>query len=989
MKRQFTALLVMILLNSVTGQLLAQSGSIGGTVFDENKQPISFVTVQLEGTTKGAISDINGKYSIDNLSAGTYTVITSYLGYKKFSKGLSVGNSAVTLDINMEKETSSLKEIVVIGYGTTEKRDLTGSIVSVSSKDFLAGNITTPDQLITGKVAGVQITPNGGSPGSGSTIRIRGGSSLNASNDPLIVIDGVPVDNGGIGGSPNPLSLINPNDIENITILKDASATAIYGSRASNGVIIITTKKAARGKLKIEFNTVQSFSQVSKYVDVLSADEFRDYIKTFVTDTNKLKLMGNANTNWQKEIYRNAFSSDNIISMQGGIKILPYRLSLGFLNQNGVLITDNMQRSTVNLNLTPSFFKDHLKVSINQKASFSKTNFASQGAIGAATYFDPTQPVTIESDRFGGYFEWMNGNVPNALATRNPVALIKMRSDVGNVIRSLGNIQLDYKTHFLPDLRVNLNLGYDIAKSNGEVIVQDSAAANYTTKFKGFYSEYEQYKRNKLMEFYLNYKKEIKSIKSVIDVVAGHSYQDWYYESPNNLQFDGKGDTLSAVPAFPFTKAQNTLISFYGRVNYTLNEKYLLTLTLRNDGSSRFAEDERWGLFPSAAFAWRLGSEKFFVNVKSLSDLKVRLGYGVTGQQDVGVNFNYLPVYTQSDNGASYQFGNQFYYTLRPSVYDPTFRWESTTTYNAGIDYGFFNGRISGTIDYYYKKTVDLIAEIAIPSGTNFRNRVLTNVGSIENRGIEFVLNTVPIAKKDMNLELGLNLTSNRNNILSLSKVANDTSIGNQIGGILGGVGNTIQINTVGNPINTFYVYKQKYDESGNPIEGEYEDLNSDGVVNSKDLYRYKSSNPTMFLGFTAQMSIKKWSFGFLARAVLGNYVYNNTASFTAVQSGMVPASPFLSNATSNIQETNFKQPQYFTDYYVQNASFVRFDNINIGYNFGKVFKEKASLRVFSNIQNAFVITNYKGLDPEVFSGIDNNLYPRPRIISLGLNLQI
>jgi iron complex outermembrane receptor protein len=989
MKNHFKVLLISLLLSSVVGQLFAQSGSITGMVFDENKQPISFVTVQIEGTTKGAISDINGKYVIENLSPGTYTVVSSYLGYKKFSKEVTVGNGAVTLDINMEKETSSLKEIVIIGYGTTEKRDLTGSIVSVSSKDFLSGNITTPDQLITGKVAGVQITPNGGSPGSGSTIRIRGGSSLNASNDPLIVIDGVPVDNSGIGGSPNPLSLINPNDIENITILKDASATAIYGSRASNGVIIITTKKAARGKLKIEFNTVQSFSQVSKYVDVLSADEFRDYIKTFVTDTNKLKLMGNANTDWQKEIYRNAFSSDNIISMQGGIKILPYRLSLGFLNQNGVLITDNMQRSTVNLNLSPSFLKDHLKVSINQKASFSKTNFANQGAIGAATYFDPTQPVTIESDRFGGYFEWMNGKVPNALATRNPVAMIKMRSDVGNVVRSIGNIQLDYKTHFLPDLRANLNVGYDIAQSNGEVIVEDSAATNYTTKNKGFYSKYEQYKRNKLLEFYLNYKKEIKSIKSVVDVVGGYSYQDWYYESPNLLQFDGAGDTLSALPAFPFTKAQNTLISFYGRVNYTLNEKYLLTVTLRNDGSSRFAEDQRWGLFPSAALAWRLGSEKFFANIKSLSDLKIRLGYGVTGQQDVGANFNYLPVYTQSDNGASYQFGNQFYYTLRPSVYDPKFRWESTTTYNAGIDYGFFNGRISGAIDYYYKKTVDLIAEIAIPAGTNFRNRVLTNVGSIENRGIEFVINTVPIAKKDLNLELGLNLTSNRNNILSLSKVANDTSIGNQTGGILGGVGNTIQINTVGNPINTFYVYKQKYDESGNPIEGQYEDLNGDGIVNSKDLYRYKSSNPTMFLGFTAQMTYKKWSVGFLARAVVGNYVYNNTASFTAVQNAMVPASPYLSNATANVLETNFKQPQYFSDYYVQNASFVRFDNINLGYNFGKVFKEKANLRIFSNIQNAFVITKYKGLDPEVFSGIDNNLYPRPRVISLGLNLQI
>jgi iron complex outermembrane receptor protein len=989
MKILYKTLVLFLLFSTITTHLYAQSGSISGSVLDANKEPMAFVTVQLEGTNKGAISDINGKYTIDNLNAGTYTLTSTYLGYKKFSQQVTVNNTGVNVDINLEKETSSLKEVVVIGYGTTEKKDLTGSIVSVSSKDFLAGNITTPDQLITGKVAGVQITPNGGSPGSGSTIRIRGGSSLNASNDPLFVIDGVPVDNGGIGGSPNPLSLINPNDIENITILKDASATAIYGSRASNGVIIITTKKAARGKLKIEFNTVQSFSQVSKYVDVLTADEFRNYIRTFETDSNKLKLMGDANTNWQKEIYRNAFSSDNLISLQGGIKALPYRLSLGFLNQNGVLITDNMQRSTINLNLTPSFFDDHLKLNINQKTSFSATNFANQGAIGAATYFDPTQPVTVESERFGGYFEWLNGNVPNALATRNPVGMINMRSDVGNVQRHLGNIQIDYKTHFLPELRANLNLGYDIAKSNGEVIVEDSAATNYTTKNKGFYSEYEQYKRNTLFEFYLNYKKELKSIKSIVDFVAGHSYQDWYFESPNLLQYDGAGDTLSALPAFPFNKAQNTLISFYGRLNYTLNEKYLLTLTLRNDGSSRFAEDERWGLFPSAAFAWRIGDEGIFKRIKALSDLKLRLGYGETGQQDVGANFNYLPVYTQSDDGASYQFGNQFYYTLRPSVYDPTFRWESTTTYNAGLDYGFFNGRISGSVDFYYKKTVDLIAEIGIPAGTNFKNRVLTNVGSIENRGIEFMINTVPISKKDITLEVGFNVTANRNNILSLSKVANDTSIGNQIGGISGGVGNTIQINSVGNPINTFFVYKQKYDESGNPIEGEYEDLNGDGTINSEDLYRFKSSNPDLFLGFTAQLTYKKWSFGFLARAVIGNYVYNNTASFTAVQNAMVPAPPYLSNATSNVLETNFAQPQYFSDYYVQNASFVRFDNINIGYNFGKVFNGLANIRAFANIQNAFVITKYTGLDPEVFNGIDNNLYPRPRIFSLGFNVQL
>lgn len=978
--------------------------TLNGVVLDENNIGLPGASVKVANSGTGTVTDINGKFSL-KLSAGDVTIEYSYTGYDKIIRSYKLAsNQNLNVSINLKPKSNNLGEVVVVGYGTTEKKDLTGSVASINSKDFQKGTVATPEQLVLGKVAGVQITPNGGSPGSGSTIRIRGGSSLNASNDPLIVIDGVPVDNGGIGGSPNPLSLINPNDIENMTILKDASATAIYGSRASNGVIIITTKKGSKsGKLKVDVNTVHSLSQVTRLTEVLSADEFRRVVQEKGTP-QKIALLGNANTDWQREIYQLAYSTDNNISFTGGIKNLPYRISTGFLRQNGVLITDQMDRTNLGINVSPTFFKEHLKFEVNHKTSYSAHNFANQGAIGSAVGFDPTKPVTVDSDRFGGYFEWLNGNVPNALAARNPVGLIMQRSDKSQVYRHIGNFQTDYKFHFLPELKASLNLGYDMMSSKGEVIESDSAASVYRTNSKGLYSEYEQRRENRVLDFFLNYKKEYASIKSVVDVTAGYTYQDWYFESPNIRALQGnKVDTIPGdlPPVFPFNKSQNTLISFYGRLNYTFNQRYLFTFTMRNDGSSRFAPENRFGWFPSAAFAWRMGEEKFFKKFKNLSDLKLRVSWGSTGQQDVGVNFNYLPVYTQSDNSAQYQFGNQFFYTLRPSRYDPNFRWESTATTNAGIDFGFYDGRISGALDVYYRKTTDLIAEVGIPAGTNFSNTILTNVGSIENKGIEFIINTVPIAKKNFEWNVGFNITANRNKILSLNRFDSDTAIGNLVGGIAGGVGNTIQVNTVGQQINTFYVYEQLYDANGNPIEagaqkpdgsGTYKDIeayrdrNGDGKINSQDLYRYKNPAPTFILGFNTSATYKKWTFGLQFRGSFGNYVYNNVYSNTGILNALLPATPTLSNGSVNYLETNFRTPQYFSDYYVQKAWFLRFDNINIGYNVGNIYKDKIRMRLFASVQNAFVITPYKGVDPEIFNGIDNTIYPRPRIYNLGLN---
>jgi iron complex outermembrane receptor protein len=984
--------------------LLAQV-TVNGSVNDEEGQPVIGAAVRIQGTTIGVTTGVDGNFSLKTDREGNAVLDVTLVGYEKQSRPVNLVNGqTINLKFTLKTSVSNLNEVIVVGYGTTEKKDLTGAVTSINSKDFNQGNLNTPEQLVLGKTAGVQITPNGGSPGSGSTIRIRGGSSLNASNDPLIVIDGVPVANDGIAGAPNPLSLINPNDIENITILKDASATAIYGSRASNGVIIVTTKKSkGADQLKVEFNTVNSVATVAKYANVFTADEIRDFVSR--VDPASAGKLGTANTDWQKEIYRNAFSSDNILTFSGGIKKLPYRLSMGYLNQNGLLMRDNMQRGTANLNLAPSFFDDHLKIEINQKATLSKSFFANQGAIGSAVAFDPTQPVRVESNRYGGFFEWESGPVPNGLSPRNPVGLIEQQDDKSNVLRSIGNVQADYKFHFLPELRANLNAGYDYSSGSGSVRVADSAAASYGLQNKGLFREYEQKRENKLLEFYLNYKRSFDNIKSVVDFVGGYSYQDWYFESPNIRAVDGSGDTIvgSQAPAFPFAKAQNTLISAYGRLNYTFNKRYLLTVTLRNDGSSRFAKDERWGLFPSAAFAWRIADEKWMAGFKNVSDLKLRIGYGQTGQQDVGVNFNYLPLYTQGEKTAAYQFGNTFYYTLRPNVYDPAFRWESTTTYNGGLDYGFYNGRINGSVDVYYKRTTDLIAEINIPAGINFGTRVLTNVGEIENRGIELILNTVPVVTKNFELNVGVNLTANRNKVIALDRFNNPNDKGAETGGIAGNVGSFIQINSVGYPIQTFFVYEQRYDANGKPIEANdlkpdgtkytlldaYVDRNNDGKINDLDRYRYKNAAPQFFMGYNVSATYKQWFISMVARGSFGNYVYNNFASNTGTAESIITPQGNINNGSKSVLESDFKARQLQSDYYVEKASFVRMDNISFGYNVGKIFKGRANLRVFGTIQNAFVISSYTGIDPEIFGGIDNSIYPRPRTFSVGANIQL
>jgi iron complex outermembrane receptor protein len=976
----------------------AQDRLITGRVTDSTGTGLAGVTVTARGSQTSTQTANDGSFRI-TIPSSVDALIFSSVGFSTRQVPVISGSA---MNVSLSGATSSLNEVVVIGYGTSRKKDLTGAVTNITAKDFNKGAITTPEQLIAGKVAGVQITSNGGAPGSGSTIRIRGGASLNASNDPLIVIDGVPLapnrnpdGTPSISGSPDPMSLINPNDIESMNILKDASATAIYGSRASNGVIIITTKKGRSGKPKFNFTTQNSISTLPKEADVLSPAEFRNYVNAHGTPA-QIAIMGNANTDWQKEIYDNAFTTDNNLSVSGAYKFLPYRVSLGYLNQDGILKTGNLQRTSAAITLTPRLLDDHLKIDLNLKGSITHSRYADEGAIGTAVRFDPTQPVFSGNKRFGGYFEWLDPSSTTGLrdlAPLNPVGLLEQKEDKSDVHRSIGNIQFDYKVHFLPDLHVNLNLGYDVSKGEGTIYIPDSAASAYLrspdAKHGGVNNQYKQNKSNTLLETYLNYVKDIKSIHSRIDAIAGYSYQDFLTTNYNFPDYTTDGFVISK-PSFPFDKPENILISFYGRLNYSYKGKYLLTGTLRRDGSSRFSEDNRWGLFPSGAFAWRVKEEDFLRDSKTVSDLKLRLGYGETGQQEGIGNYDYIPRYALANQQAQYQFGNRFDSLYRPAGYNPNLKWEQTATYNVGLDFGFLNNRLTGSVDFYLKKTSDLLSVIDQPAGTNFSNKILANIGNMENRGVEFTVNAQLVRNRDVTWDLGFNITYNKNKITKLTFTNDPTFPGNLVGGIAGGVGSTAQIQSVGYPKNSFYVYQQIYDKSGKPIESLFEDRNRDGVINVDDLYRYKSPDPKAFLGAYSNVNWHKWSAGFSMRANIGNYMYNNRFSNTGVQRNIIDPLGFLANGSRNLLETNFtgNGDQYLlSDYYVENASFLRMDYINVGYNAGSLINRHTNLRIGANVQNVFTVTKYKGVDPEVPGGIDNNFYPRPRIFSLSLGL--
>lgn len=961
----------------------AQIIEIKGTVFDSQKEVLPGASVLIKGTSTGTITDADGKYSI-KVPNSKAILLFSFVGYAP--QEVVVGNRNI-IDVIFQDNAVLLKDVVVIGYGSVKKKDLTGSITSVGEKDLQKGEIS-PDRMIMGKVAGVQVTPNGGAPGSGSRIRIRGGASLTASNDPLIIIDGIPVDNSGVAGSPSILSTINPNDIESMNILKDASATAIYGSRASNGVIIITTKKASYGqKFKVDFTTQFSMSSISKKMDLLSGDEIRDIVSNYPRSTDEFKgLVGKHNTDWQDQIYQNAFGTDNNLSLTGAVKNIPYRVSLGYLNEDGILRTGNIERLSGALNLNPRFFNNHLKIDASVKGTRINNRFANTDAIQTAVSFDPTQPVKADGfDKYDGYFTWLmpDGNLKTQALT-NPMLLLNTYDNSSNVSRVIAAAQIDYKMHFLPELRANLNVGYDYSKGKGKVYVP--AWAPQMASREGQSQEYGSNKTNKLFEFYLNYAKEFTAIKSFLDVTAGYTYQDWLTHSDNYIDYTANGKEFKK-PDFPYDEPRNTLISVFGRLNYTLMNKYLLTATIRRDGSSRFHPDSRWGIFPSFALAWKIKEEGFLKNVDAVSELKLRLGYGQTGQQDIYLYYPYLARYEQSSNVAQYQFGDQFYYMYRPAAYDRDIKWESTETYNAGLDFGFLDNRITGSVDVYLKKTKDLLATVSVPAGSNFSNQLITNIGSLENKGVEFTLNAEIVKSKDWNWNASFNMAFNKNEITKLTLVDSDEYEGIPQGWIFGSTGGTVQIHSVGYNSFSYYLYKQVYDESGKPLEGVYADLNNDGKINNKDLVRSKSSEPKMTCGFSTSVSFRNWELSTSLRGSFGNYMYNNMNSALATYSNILSPSKSILNAPASVRESNFYLNQPLSDYYLENASFVKMDNLSLSYNFGRVFNKTVNIRSTLSVQNVFTITKYSGLDPEIAGGVDRSFYPRPRTFTLGFNI--
>lgn len=971
---------------------------VNGVVVDSKQEPLIGVSVSVKETAKGTVTDIDGRFSI-NVEPGA-TLVFSYIGYLPQEIRAT---SKSDLKIVMSDDTNVLDEMVVIGYGTAKKKDLTGAISAIGEKDFAKGITTSPSQLLSGKVAGVQITSNGGRAGGGSRIRIRGGASLNASNDPLIVVDGVPISS-GLSGSSDALSMINPNDIESMNILKDASATAIYGSRASNGVVIITTKKGSGKGMTINVSSNNSLSFNSKKVDLLSADQYRDFVNTYGNDRQK-SMLGQASTDWQDEIYRTAFTTDNNLSIRGTAGSLPYYTSISYLDNSGILKKDNIKRTTLTVNLSPKFFQDHLSVNVNLKGTIGSSSFGNSDAIGSALRMDPTQPVKAGGyDMFNGYWAWMadpnNFSAgPSSLATKNPVALLESKSDKGDSYRSIGNAQFDYKFHFLPELKANVNIGYDIAQGKGKVSVPEWAPQDYTSggarpdaEGGGFYpggsrSRYDQNKRNLLFESYLNYNKTFDAIKSNIDVMAGYSYQDWKTTDKLYPKTTYSGSKVLEEPQFAETINQNTLLSYFGRFNYTLMDRYMLTTTIRRDGSSRFSKNNRWGTFPSVALAWRINEESFMKNFEQLYALKLRLGIGKTGQQEVD-NYGYIASFSPSNSGAFYQFGDQFYSLWRPDAFDPNRRWESTTTYNAGIDYGFFGNRFSGSVDVYMKKTKDLLNTVPLAIGENNTNQITKNIGKMENKGVEFTINVVPIDSKDFTWDMSFNATYNYSEITKLT--INDKDPRNDYvlltGGIAGGTGTNVQRHAVGYAPGTFYLYKQLYDQNGNPIDGAYADLNGDGIIDEGDRYLSKRPEPRWFLGFSTNFRYDKLSLSTSLRSNLDNYVYNNIYSNSGNMSQALQ-NDFLQNAPTNILATKFNKQNLLSDYYIQNASFLKMDYVTLSYELPSFCKGINKFTTSFTVQNVFTITKYKGVDPEIAGGIDNNFYPNPRTFILGLNL--
>ena len=1000
-------LLVFLVGIMVSLNVSAQDITVKGHVKDTAGEPIMLGTVVQKGTSNGTTTDLNGDFTL-KVPRGA-TLVFSYVGYQTQEV-----SAAPTVNVILREDSKLLEETMVVGYAKVKKSDATGSVTAIKPDEMSKGITTSAQDMLVGKIAGVSVISNDGTPGGSASIRIRGGSSLSANNDPLIVIDGLAMDNNGVQGLSNPLAMVNPEDIESFTVLKDASATAIYGSRASNGVIIITTKKGKVGSKmpKINYTGNVSFGTPRKTYDVLTGDQYRKYItETLGKDASSL---GTANTDWQDEIYRTAVGTDHQVSVTGAVKTLPYRVSVGYTNKNGIVKNSNFQRFTTSLNLTPTFFDDHLSVNLTAKYMHAKNKYPDGGAFGNAIGADPTRPVNLASGdpgyvEFGGYWQnplTANFNnkdwkyTTNTNTPQNPVALINNKDDQAKSNVMIGNIEFDYKIHGFEDLHIHANVGGDYSEGRQETFISPYSFSN---NYYGYNGASQSYKYNLQGNIYAQYAHNWNDIHN-LDVMAGmeeqHFHRNTYNFGQGNEWYDENGNKLTSPVAYsPSLRSENehiytnTLVSYFGRLNYGLLNRYLLTYTMRWDGSSRFADGHKWGTFPSVGLAWKISEESFLKDANALDELKLRLGWGITGQQNIGYDFYYLPRYVISDQYAQYPLGNVNYYTNRPEMYNTDLKWESTTTWNVGLDWSFLNGRIDGAIDWYYRKTKDLISTVSIASGLGFGNYKTVNVGSLKNTGIEFAINAHPVVTKDFSWTVNYNVTYNKNEIIELTNGADFFLTG---GSISAGLSNQVQVNKVGYPANSFYVYQQVYDKAGKPIEGVFVDRNGDGIINADDKYVYKKPDADVTMGLTNKFIYKNWDFSFSLRASFNNYLYYD---FLSGHANVSYAGLFSNNAYSNTTQEAIdlgfqgKTDYYMSDYFVRNASFLRCDNITLGYSFNHLLASDSFKglggRIYGLVQNPFVITKYKGLDPERThgTGVDGGVYPRPTTFMIGLSL--
>ncbi|SDF43927.1 SusC/RagA family TonB-linked outer membrane protein [Cellulophaga baltica] len=1000
---------------------------ISGLVTDQTTgDPLPGVSIILKGTTKGVSTDFDGNYTI---SANQNDILQfSYIGYKSIEEKIA----GTTLNVSLETDTQLLEEVVLIGYGSAKKEDLTGSVDVLSSKDFNQGSVVSADQLLTGKMAGVRITSNGGQPDAAPNIRIRGGSSLSANNSPLIVIDGIPVDNTNPAGVGNPLSLINPNDIESFSVLKDASATAIYGSRASNGVIIIATKKGTTGEVKFNFTSDVSVSNVASTIDVMDSDQYVNFISTYhpsftnllgVDDPNTTvtdnpltaaiegRIIGD--TNWQDEIFRTAISTNTNFSARANLGgKIPFRGSIGYTNTGGVVKTNDYERVTLSLKLTPAFLDDHLKVSLNAKGLFSDKNAIDEGgALGGAINMDPTKPVldTSADNRFGGFYQntIVDGNRLLLDGQSNPLALLKQRQRPEQVARILASLELDYKLHALPELRAVLNLGLEASKANIEETYLDNSIATYrfnnadtdiNTNYvfnPGVNYTEDQDITNTTLDAYLVYTKEFESFVKRFEVQGGYSYQNFENDGTKKIfRYDDEtGIREELIDPNNLTNRYFNVLnlqSFFGRTNIDLANQFLVTLSFRADGSSLFTKENRWGYFPAAAVAWKIGKAGFVANSNTINDLKLRLGAGKTGQQDITGAVGYYPsspLFEIGSTTSQYLAGVNLY---SAKAFNPDLTWEKTTTYNVGLDFDLFaKGIMSGSVDFYQKETKDLLAKTAVPPGQALSDAFVQNVGETESKGFEVNLNINPITTENFRLEFNSNVGYNRSEVTSLKDVTRITA---SESGLPTGTGVSLAYHTVGYQPYSAWVFKQVYDLNGDPISNAFVDINGDNIINNDDRY-YETLRPNWTFGFGLNLNYKNWDLSSSFRGQIGGQVYNARR----LTSGWIDrAIPNNSNSLSNVLDfnsdtatTSFVNVQGnipFSDYFLEDASFLRMENIVIGFRVPNFLKD-ASLRIYGAANNLFVISDYSGQDPENFNAIDNNFYPRPRVFTLGLNL--